>query len=596
MAEYVVAFCQYTGGAVMHLVIDSRGYVSESVSYRVEGEKYPKSKRVNIGKMVNEEFVPNAYFRARRAEKELVEVRAELKQMKQDASREKKEEKKTEKVVAKSVSSKKKEGMTYAFEKIAEKEGITEALTETFGEEVTHKIMSTAEYFLISECEPVDDFNYFHDNHTHIHSEDISSADFSRFFASIDEEKVNTFFRNLNLKNPRVGRNENTYHSFDSTAFSSYSGNLSDVEVSKGKQDPDLKHFALAAVHSAVTDRCTYYRLYRGNIPDSKTIDNFASVTKEMGYPFKKVTVDKGYCSAENIYLLHNEMKADVLAMVPSHHNIFKNAVNKVRGKFENDPAKYISSQDVYGTTVGSEITLSGKGREVTFYAYLHVYFSPSRKAEETAKLHAALDDKITALNLDFKAGKISVKDAVAKKFSAENKSCIKVVRTSNKTVVFVKDADAITEALKNAGYFCVFSTEKMEAPDAILYYRGRDGIERIFNMLKNDLGFTRALVKTDETLQGKVFCVMVAVMIVSYIRRKMREARENGKITRKLTYKKTVHELECIYTYKMGNKTVWSEISERQSTIFKFLDIELPVKPKNIKVKKATVKKKPIS
>jgi len=577
----------------MHLVIDSRGYVSESISFRVPGEKNPKSKRVNIGKMVNNKFVPNAYFRARSAENELEKVTEELNQMKQGV---KQEEKETEKVVAKSVSSKKKEGMTYAFEKIAEKEGITEALTETFGEEMTNKIVSTAEYFLVSECEPVDDFNYFHDNHTHIHNEDISSSDFSRFFASIDEEKVNTFFKNLNLKNPRAGRDENTYHSFDSTAISSYSGNLSDVEVSKGKQDPDLKHFALAAVHSAITDRCAYYRLYRGNIPDSKTIDNFASVTKEMGYPFKKVTVDKGYCSAENIYLLHNEMKAEVLAMVPSHHNIFKNAVDKVRGKFEDNPAKYISSQEVYGTTVGSEITLSGKKKEVTFYAYLHVYFSPSRKAEETAKLHAALDDKITALNLEFKAGKISAKDAAARKFSAENKSCIKVVRTSNKTVVFVKDDEGIKEALKNAGYFCVFSTEKMEAPDAILYYRGRDGIERIFNMLKNDLGFTRALVKTDETLQGKVFCVMVAVMIVSYIRRKMREARENGKITRKLTYKKTVHELECVYTYKMGNKTVWSEISDRQSTIFKFLEIELPAKPKNIKVKKTKVKNKPIS
>ena len=137
-----------------------------------------------------------------------------------------------------------------------------------------------------------------------------------------------------------------------------------------------------------------------------------------------------------------------------------------------------------------------------------------------------------------------------------------KVVRTSNTTVEFVKDDEGIKEALKNAGYFGVFSTEKMEASEAILYYRGRDGIERIFNMLKNDLGFKRAFVKTDETLQGKLFCVMVAVMIVSYIRRKMREAKGNGEITRKFTYKKTVHELESVYTYKMGNKTVWSEIS----------------------------------
>lgn len=63
--------------------------------------------------------------------------------------------------------------------------------------------------------------------------------------------------------------------------------------------------------------------------------------------------------------------------------------------------------------------------------------------------------------------------------------------------------------------------------------------------------------------------------------------------INRKLTYHKLVHELECVYTYIIGKKTVWSEISERQSTIFKFLDIKAPAEPKNIKIKKESVKKK---
>ena len=57
----------------MHLIVDKRGYVSESISYRVKGEKNPKSKRVNIGKMVDKEFVPNAYFREREANEELQE-------------------------------------------------------------------------------------------------------------------------------------------------------------------------------------------------------------------------------------------------------------------------------------------------------------------------------------------------------------------------------------------------------------------------------------------------------------------------------------------------------------------------------------------
>lgn len=92
----------------MHLVVDSRGYVSESISYRVKGEKNPKSKRVNIGKMsADGEFVPNAYFRERKAKEELEEVKEELKKMKETSEGGEKKEKET---VNKAVSSGKKEG------------------------------------------------------------------------------------------------------------------------------------------------------------------------------------------------------------------------------------------------------------------------------------------------------------------------------------------------------------------------------------------------------------------------------------------------------------------------------------------------------
>ena len=87
----------------------------------------------------------------------------------------------------------------------------------------------------------------------------------------------------------------------------------------------------------------------------------------------------------------------------------------------------------------------------------------------------------------------------------------------------------------------------------------------------------------------------MLSSMIVSTIREKMKEAREQGKINRKLTYNKVIKELECIYSYKIGQKTLWSEISERQKTIFKILGINLPVEPNVVKIKRQYVKKKPI-
>lgn len=578
--------------------VDKMGCVFERRSYRVPGEKYPKAETKCIGKMVDGEFLPNAYFIERTAkenlEKELAEVKEQLKTLTQQSKKETKKEKKIEEVASVAVSSRKKEGGTYAIEKIAEQEYIMTALEETFGKEDASEIMTIIEYIILTESSAFDDFNYFHDSHTHKHARNISSTEFSRFLSKITEEKVNLFFRNLDKLVPKNGKGD-AYCSFDSTAISSYSEELSDVEVSKGKQDPDLKHLCIAAAHSSLTKKCGYYRLYRGNIPDIKTIDNFVDEMKGWGFSFKKSILDRGYMSMNNIHRLHVNLKAEVMGMLPSSFGVFKTAVNRAKKSLVKDSAHYIEEQQVYGETYPETIKYKVGEEEFEMYVYIHVFFSEARKDDETRKLHEELTDRIIALNLDFENGKISYKDAINRNFTANHKSCIKVTKLPGRKVRFEKDNAAIDEALALAGYFCILSTELMKAAEAILRYRTRDGVERVFNILKNDLSFRRCNVKTDETLQGKVFCTMLGTMIVSTIREKMSDARKEGKIKGKLTYHKLVKELECIYSYKVGEKTLWSEISERQKTIFSFLGIDLPAEPKVVKVTKQYVKKKPI-
>lgn len=582
----------------MFRYVDKKGCVFERRSYRVPGEKYPKAETRCIGKMINGEFCPNAYFSERTAkedlEKKLAEVKEQFEKLTKEVKKEAKEEKKTEEIASAAVSSRKKEGATYAIEKIAEQEHIQEALVETFGEEDTAKILTIMQYIIITESSAFDDFNYFHESHTHKHNREISSSEFSRFLSRITEEKVNMFYRNLDKLIPKKGKSD-VYCSFDSTAISSYSEELSDVEVSKGKQDPDLKHLCIAAVHNSLTKKCSYYRLYRGNIPDTRTIDNFVDEMKGWGFSFKKTILDRGYMSMNNIHRLHVDLKSEVMGMLPSSFSVFKKAVKRAKETLVKDSAHYIEDQQVYGDTYPERIRYRVDKEEFEMYVYIHVYFSETRKDEETRKLHDELRDRITALNLDFAKGKISYEDAVNRKFTADHKKCIKVTKLPGRKVLFEKDDKAIDEALADAGYFCILTTELMDAPTAIIRYRTRDGVERIFNILKNDLGFTRANVKTDETLQGKVFCMMLSTMIVSTIREDMRNARDEGKINRKLTYHKLFKELECVYSYKVGEKTLWSEISERQKTIFNVLDINLPVEPKVVKIKKQYVKKKPI-
>ncbi len=94
--------------------VDKAGFVFERRSYRVPGEKYPKAETKCIGKMVDGEFCPNAYFTERTAkenlEKELKSVREQLESLTEELKKEEKKEKKPVEVASKAVSSIKKEG------------------------------------------------------------------------------------------------------------------------------------------------------------------------------------------------------------------------------------------------------------------------------------------------------------------------------------------------------------------------------------------------------------------------------------------------------------------------------------------------------
>jgi len=104
-------------------------------------------------------------------------------------------------------------------------------------------------------------------------------------------------------------------------------------------------------------------------------------------------------------------------------------------------------------------------------------------------------------------------------------------------------------------------------------------------------LGFKRALVKNDQTLQGKVFVVMLAGMLSTSIRNKLRDNKDI--LTKKLTYNKLLKELELIYTYELKGKQKWCEISHLQKSIIECLEVpeikEITIKTKSRKGKEVS-------
>ena len=575
----------------MFISVDKKtGCVFETESlWDKERKVYYKRKKC-IGKNLDGVFTPNAYYAERLAkegaEEELRELRSQLGGNRKAGREEEKKAKEKEITVA--VSSRKKSGDTYALEAIAEKLGMDKALEAMFGTGKASLIMSAVEYMIVSHCAAFDDFCYFDRDHEHSCGSDISSASSSRLFASIGEDSVNGFFKTLRSLAKDAGGGGH-YSYFDSTAFSSYSDGIDLVEASKGKQDPDLEHFALAAVYAEKTSMCSYYRLYRGNIPDIKTVRDFVDVAKGMGYTFSRLVFDRGYASYENIHQIHSVLKSEVMVMLKSSFAVFGAAIRDAGDAFRSDSSCYIPSQGVFAKRVEERMNVRVGDREESWHTHIHVYYSPEAYAREAEKLELLVQDETERLTKALSDGTLSASDAAARKFTSQTKSLISVVRTSNRTVRFEKDCGKVDERLSRAGCFCILTTELMESDRALSVYRNRDGVERIFNAVKNDLGFTRADVKNDGTLQGKVFCVMLAGMLITYIKNHIRDNRD--RLSRKMTYNKLMHELGCVCTHMVKSRKVYGEISDRQKLIYQCLEIDSPEKLPSVRLKSSKKK-----
>lgn len=581
----------------MFIFVDKNNCVFERTSYRVPGEKHPRARKVCIGKReADGTFVGNRYYNERCAreiaEEKISELENKVKEFQAKDNKKYIPAERTKEIAKEVVSSRKKAGLTYAIESIADKIGINASLKKQFGDEKANIILSLIQYMIVSKSAAMDDFTFFDADHTHTLGNTISSPTISRLFTSIKEEDITKFFKYLNTEAPKEKKKRPYYSSFDSTAFGSYSEEIGLVAPSKGKQDPELEHFSLAAIYDSKTNMCGYYRLYRGNIPDIKTVKDLSDVANAMGFSFDgNIIFDRGYSSWENVYLIHKQLKCNIMMMLKSNFSVYSKSIEAAGNSFYKDASNFISQQGVFGTTVKQEVTLVVDGIQEKINCFVHVYYSPERYTNECLDIEDAIDFEIERVTNLITSKAVKVSDFKNNTVISDSlRKYIKVVRTSNRSVRLEKNSEAVNDRLKKAGYFAILTTENMNAKQALYIYRGRDNVERLFNVVKNDLGFTRAEVKNDNTLQGKMFIVMLSAMVINFFKGKLRENRQ--KLTRKMTYNKACLELEAIYSHKLNGKTVYCEISERQKLLLDSLGINYPTDLINVKVKRSYTKK----
>ena len=453
-------------------------------------------------------------------------------------------------------------GATYLLEAFADQIGLTTDLKACFPDIYT-KLLSVAFYLILEDNNPLYRFEKWNLTHRHPYGKDIASPRSSELFAAITDDQIANFLR-LQAKR----RVEEEYWAYDSTSISSYSESLLQAQWGKNKENDKLPQINLLLVFGEKSGLPFYYRKLAGNIPDSKTVKHLLEDLDILGFGKTKFVMDRGFYSEANINGLYKDHVKFLVGAKLSLSFIKKNldrVYDDIR-MFNN----YDEGLSTYGYTVTADWdytqdrpykgdTIKDKRR-----IYIHYYYSIERGADE----EQAFDKKIATLHRELLSG--NTVEAHANAYSKY--FVVKETPRRGRQVTF-KD-DVIKAARRNIGYFALITNEKMDAFTALHLYRMKDVVEKAFGNLKDRLNMRRLLAKSEKNLDGKIFNEFIALILISHLDHKMKEAN----LYKMYTMQQLLDTLDVIECFEDKSHALrLGELLNKQVAIYEALGVAPP-------------------
>lgn len=335
---------------------------------------------------------------------------------------------------------------------------------------------------------------------------------FSSGMKIYSDSKVSAFLKEISL-DQRVGflnewnekrdHREKIYISYDSTNKNCQAGDIRLVEFGHAKEDKGLPILNYSIVYDTKNREPLFYEEYPGSIVDISQLQYMLG--KARGYGYKKVgfILDRGYFSKENIELM-DHCGYDFVMMVKGMAPLVNQLVLENKGKFENDRNCNIRKYGVYGTTVKSRLYCSDEKER-----YFHIYYNDGKKAAE----HEQIEVKIEKLAqyLQSQEGKVYEPGNRVKEYFEP------FMDEKEGVFLFAREKKEVIEReIDLCGYFCIVTSQKMTAKEAIELYKSRDASEKLFRGDKSYLGNKSMRVYTDESVSAKIFIEFVALIVRS--------------------------------------------------------------------------------
>ena len=209
---------------------------------------------------------------------------------------------------------------------------------------------------------------------------------------------------------------------------------------------------------------------------------------KAYGYGYRKIgfILDRGYFSKYNLNSI-DEKGYSFVIMIKGMADLVNGIVKKKMGTFEKKRVRYIEEFDLYGATEKTRLYATDKKER-----FVHVYHSIQKESAERTQLESNIRQMKQYLSRHVNE---------VRRFGGAFEKYF-ILHYNEKTGQFQfaeENISVIEEELGLCGYFCIVTSEKMDAKTAIELYKSRDASEKLFRGDKTYFGDRSLRVFSDD-------------------------------------------------------------------------------------------------
>lgn len=391
---------------------------------------------------------------------------------------------------------------------VAREAGLLEALQKMYGEPVG-ELLFLLGVFLVSEELPLSQFETWVEgvHHGSIGSRSASSSKaISKLLAEIglDYDSRMRFQRDVLKRCPGDARTV----LIDTTSISTYSELDGWASYGHNRDLEPLPQVNLQLTAVEGTGMPLALRLIEGSIPDVSTLLNAVKTAQSLGLEKPLFKLDRGYFSKVNMSTLADH-QIRVLIPVPTRTALFAEALETYAKSLRKPSNAFTSGGDTY-YAIHYNGTYDGRTYGFT------LILNESRQLRETHRLIATLERIEQAFAEHPPKSQAAAVALLAPLPASWRKSVLAIRRGPDGTWGVKRKNKGISDITRRMGYVLLMSDadDGLSPRETLEQYRTRDGIEKLLDNLKNALGFDRLRVHTEQTVEGKLFVGLIALML----------------------------------------------------------------------------------